>query len=109
MSIHQKVWGYEEWLENNELYCCKKLYLKEGYRCSNHMHKIKDETFIVEKGCVLIECDGKFETFTTGQSIRIKPGVYHRFEGMSDSVILEVSTQHLDEDSYRKTQSEKVR
>jgi len=49
----KKIWGSEEWLVNNELYCCKILNLKKGYRCSIHYHKDKDETFYVLKGIVL--------------------------------------------------------
>jgi len=108
MEIVEKVWGNEVWVVNNELYCFKRLTLKKNYQCSLHCHKIKDETFIIEEGEVTMECDDKNITMRSGDKIRIKPNEYHRFTGITDSVILEISTTHSDEDSYRKTESGKV-
>src|SRR3989338_8926171 len=44
VKIVPKVWGQEQWLVNNEKYCGKKMLIKDGYYCSYHKHKIKDET-----------------------------------------------------------------
>jgi len=49
-----KIWGGEEWIVNNHLYCGKKLLLKKDHHCSFHYHKDKHETFYVECGRVLI-------------------------------------------------------
>lgn len=116
METHEKVWGHEDWIVNNELYCFKKLHLKKGYRCSMHHHKIKDETFIVHSGKVLLEYQakwgGKLKTssrvMTTGDRMRIPPGLEHRFTGLEDSVIYEISTHHIEEDSYRSEPSGSV-
>lgn len=43
----------------------------------------------------------KFFVMVPGESIRIKPHTYHSFVGLEDSVIIEVSTNHKDIDSYR--------
>jgi mannose-6-phosphate isomerase-like protein (cupin superfamily) len=104
----KKVWGEEKWIVNNELYCYKKLYLYAGYRCSFHMHKIKDETFIIESGLVGMEYGDEYKKMFKGDQVRIKPNVYHRFTGITDSVIIEISTTHSDDDSYRKTESEMI-
>ena len=58
IEIYPKVWGEEHWIVNKE-YCGKKLVLKKGFRCSMHFHKIKDETFYVISGKVLIELGTK--------------------------------------------------
>ena len=50
-----KLWGAEKWLVNNEIYCAKELILVNGYQCSLHYHKIKDETFYILEGEVEIE------------------------------------------------------
>ena len=93
---------------NNELYCFKKLNLKKDYRCSLHHHKIKDETFIVHSGKVLLETPSvQFEMYV-GDTYRIKPNEEHRFTGLEDSVIYEISTTHMEEDSYRTVESGKV-
>ena len=103
-----KVWGEEEILVSNELYAAKYMKLKQNYRCSIHMHKIKDETFKVLSGVVLLLHNDIETTLVKGMTVRIKPGEYHRFTGITNAVILEVSTQDTPEDSYRKTKSEKV-
>jgi len=109
VKIVKKIWGREEWIVNNDLYCFKKLFLNKGYQCSYHCHKIKDETFIIKHGKVIIELDGMDFNLVPGDSIRIKPGQYHRFTGIKNSVIYEVSTTHREEDSYRKTKSGRVK
>jgi len=95
-----KVWGKEIWLANYD-YCGKLLILKKGFRCSMHYHKNKDETFYINKGKVLMETDGKKSIMLQGDSIRLTPGMKHRFTGLEDSEIIEFSTHHEDEDSYR--------
>ena len=103
MTEHKKVpkvWGSEEWIVNYD-YCGKKLILKRGFRCSMHYHKKKDETFYIYKGKVLMEANNKKRIMKEGDSIRITPGVKHRFTGLEDSEIIEFSTHHEDSDSYR--------
>jgi len=99
-KIVQKAWGHEEWIVNRQ-YCGKKLVLKKGFRCSMHHHKNKDETFYITKGQVLIEVDGKSKVMMPGDSILIMQLTKHRFTGLEDSEIIEFSTHHEDEDSYR--------
>ena len=111
MKIVPKVWGEEHWIVNNDKYCGKKLVLKKGFRCSIHHHKIKDETFYIIKGKVLMEfgenCEKK-KVMKPGDSMHIPPNLWHRFTGIEDSEIIEFSTKHMEEDSYRKMQSGKV-
>jgi quercetin dioxygenase-like cupin family protein len=110
MKIVDKVWGAEHWIVNNELYCAKKLFVKKGWQCSYHYHKIKDETFYVETGCVLLEVgDGGHidvgviirQSLKPGDIVHLTPGRPHRFTGIEDSIILEISTHHDDDDVVR--------
>jgi len=103
----EKVWGSEEWIVNRQ-YCGKFLNLKKSYRCSMHHHKNKDETFFILKGKVLMEVDGKTKIMNIGDSQLIEPNQKHRFTGLKDSRILEISTHHEDGDSYRDEESGKV-
>ncbi len=105
--FHPKVWGGEYWIVNKE-YCGKKMVLKKGYRCSIHHHKIKDETFLVISGKVLMEIEGEKKILYVGDKQYIPIGVKHRFTGLEDSEIVEFSTHHIENDSYRDTQSGKV-
>src|SRR3989338_8144132 len=110
MSEHKevpKVWGKEVWIVNKD-YCGKKLVLNKGYRCSIHHHKIKDETFYIIKGKVLLEANNKSAIMLPGDSILIEPKTKHRFTGLEDSEIIEFSTHHEDSDSYRDELSGKI-
>ena len=49
-----KGWGYEKWIVNNKMYCGKLLFFDEGKRCSWHYHKLKDETFYLQSGRILL-------------------------------------------------------
>ncbi len=104
---HEKIWGFEQWLENNDKYCCKILKLNKGYQCSLHYHAVKDEMFLVTKGRVRMEVDGKIKHMHVGNFVRILPGVKHRFMGIEDSEIVEVSTHHEEDDSHRIEKSRK--
>jgi len=100
-----KVWGSEVWMANTDMYCGKLLYLKKGKRSSIHYHKNKDETFYIHSGRVLMELweDDKHENkiMEEGEVLRLRPNTKHRFSGLEDSLIIETSTHHEEEDSYR--------
>ncbi len=100
IEIHPKLWGEEHWIVNKE-YCGKKLVLKRGFRCSIHWHEIKDEVFFVTKGKVLMEVNGKVRVMTPGDKQYIAPLNKHRFSGLEDSELIEFSTTHREDDSYR--------
>ena len=101
-EIHRvpKVWGEEHWIVNRE-YCGKKLILRRGYRCSLHYHKNKDEVFYVISGRLLLQYGETARVLEVGDHQHIAPGVPHSFWGIADAEIIEFSTHHEDEDSYR--------
>ena len=101
IKIVNKIWGKEYWIHNDKKYCGKKLILNKGKRCSLHHHKIKDETFYVQGGKVLMELNKIERVMGIGDAIEIPRGKLHRFSGLENSVIFEFSTQHFDKDSYR--------
>jgi mannose-6-phosphate isomerase-like protein (cupin superfamily) len=107
ITVYPKVWGEEHWIVNRD-YCGKKLVLWKGYRCSIHHHKVKDETFYVIKGRVLMEVNGEQRVLKTGDKQHIQIGDRHRFTGLDDSEMIEFSTHHKEDDSYRDTSSEKI-
>lgn len=108
-KIVPKVWGHEEWIVNNDLYCGKRLVLRNGWQCSMHRHLVKDETFYVAEGVVLLEVGNLFDishTLFPGDSYRITPGTWHRFSAPAGSaVIYEFSTRHDDADVERREES----
>lgn len=107
-DIHKKGWGHELWIVNNEKYCGKILHLKKGKKCSWHFHKLKDETFYLQSGKLLIHYgnEDSIELSNTvelnpGESMHIYPGLRHRMIALEDSDLFEFSTQHFDSDSHR--------
>lgn len=48
-----------------------------------------------------MEVDGREKIMAEGDAVRIKPNTKHRFSGLVDSVIIEISTHHEESDSYR--------
>lgn len=107
MNFVSKRWGWESWIVNNDLYCGKLIFIKKGKWLSYHCHKIKTETLYVNKGSVYFSW-GDEEMRTTGllqegEAFQVSPFSYHQIEAIEDTVIIEFSTTHSDEDSYRET------
>lgn len=102
-----KGWGYELWIANNEKYCGKILHIEDKKKCSDHYHLVKTESFYIIKGVVTMRIrhrDGTREEFLMkeGDVLEVPPGLMHQFEAINgDADIMEVSTTHRDEDSYR--------
>jgi quercetin dioxygenase-like cupin family protein len=105
---HPKGWGYELWIANSNLYCGKILVFFKGKKFSWHFHEIKDETFYVISGEVLLRWgwsdsleSANVKSMTKGEVFHVPQGMRHQLEAVSDSQIMEVSTHHVEEDSIR--------
>ena len=102
-----KGWGQEVVFENNELYCGKLLCFKAGAKFSMHYHLIKDETWYVQEGTFIYRfidtrnADVVETTLKKGDCVRQKPGTPHQLEAITEGIIFEVSTHHIESDSYR--------
>ena len=104
-AVVPKLWGREEWIVNNEKYCGKKLIFNQGFSCSLHFHKIKEESFYILSGKVfleLVDSNKRFNRVMNPRDIHhIKIGVWHRLTALTDAEVMEFSTHHQDDDSYR--------
>jgi hypothetical protein len=106
-EVITKGWGSELIFANNEKYCGKLLNFNKGSRFSMHFHLLKDETWYLNSGKILLRWidttnASKHELIlTAGDVWRNKPCEPHQVEALEDSVIFEVSTTHYDNDSYR--------
>jgi mannose-6-phosphate isomerase-like protein (cupin superfamily) len=112
VKLVDKEWGHEEWIANTPAYCGKKLVFKGGYQCSMHHHKIKDETFYIQSGTVVLDTEyngvSERRVMGTGDTMHILPNMWHRITALTPAEVLEFSTLHRDEDSYRKSTSGKA-
>ena len=108
----EKEWGYEIWLANNkeENYCSKILFIEKNKSTSMHYHLKKHETMHILKGALMIDSLAdrhsqayKFSvTSEEGESVEIERGRAHKLIAHhEDTTIIEASTFHEDEDSYR--------
>jgi len=97
-----KPWGYEIWLELNEFYAFKLIFMKKGFQSSLQSHEFKYETNFVIEGTaeVLLENEeGNLisNVYNTGNGWSVPIGKKHRVIAKEDYKALEVSTPHLDD------------
>ena len=111
-SLHinfvSKGWGFEKWIVNTEEYCGKLLYFAKSKKCSWHYHKLKDETFYIQSGKILLKysdsddiSDANEIILNKGDKFHIYRGLRHQMFALEDTELFEFSTQHFDEDSHR--------
>lgn len=96
-QIVDKPWGREIWYAHEEHYAGKILEVKKGCALSLQKHERKIETMYLQSGRILYHLNGTEFEFLPGSCLTIRPGDVHRVEALEDSVILEVSTPHLDD------------
>lgn len=121
-----KGWGSEIWIVNKPEYCGKYLYINKDKKLSMHYHELKDETFLISKGLVELtyyedETLDKFlkrwrdverlvkskriqrTLLEVGDTFHIPVRMRHSLKGVEfvESLIVEFSTQHFEEDSLR--------
>jgi quercetin dioxygenase-like cupin family protein len=104
----EKGWGYELWIVNKTEYCGKLLFIEKDKKVSWHYHILKDETFYVQSGKILLKYSNEDDIekaseviLNKGDSFHIPRGLRHRMIGIEDTELFEFSTEHFDSDSYR--------
>lgn len=103
-----KGWGFEKWIVNNTEYCGKLLYFVKGKKCSWHYHILKDETFYIQSGKLILSYSDEDNLETAnkkvlrkGDHFHICRGLRHQMYALEDTELFEFSTQHFDDDSIR--------
>ena len=84
----------------NREYAKKILVQLKGQSHPLHMHKLKEETFLVLHGVLDIELDGAKHTLRPGEQITVLPGAWHQFSTETGCVFEEISTTAYKSDSY---------
>ena len=107
-----KPWGHETIWADTALYVGKVLHIKAGHSLSVQYHNLKDETIHLLSGTMIYRVGTedrgpKTETASApkleivelkaGESFRNEPGTIHQMEAVTDCVLLEASTPHLDD------------
>lgn len=105
MKIVNKPWGKEEWIELNDKYCYKRIYINAGYKTSYQYHNYKRETNYIISGEaeVWLENDEGIvekKIMKSGDFFNVVPPKKHRVIALTDIILQEVSTPEVD-DVYR--------
>jgi mannose-6-phosphate isomerase len=111
VRVVPKPWGHETIWANTDLYVGKVLHIKAGHSLSVQYHNLKDETIHLLSGTMIYRVgndDGRSKMevgvpqlreveLKAGESFRNEPGTIHQMEAVTDCVLLEASTPHLDD------------
>ena len=100
-TIH-KPWGREEWLELNDRYCYKRIYINAGYKTSYQYHHFKRETNYIISGQAEIWLENdegivEKKIMGPGEYFNVTPPKKHRVIAITDIILQEVSTPEVDD------------
>jgi mannose-6-phosphate isomerase len=98
----EKPWGWELVWAEADAYVGKLLFVKAGEALSLQYHEVKDEAWLVREGVARLELAREGEELQTieireGDALHYPPGTLHRVTAVEDTLIVEVSTPHLDD------------
>ncbi len=96
MNKSGKIWGATQELFHKNNVEIHRIEIQKNTRCSKHKHEHKYNIFFVESGKILVkEWKNDYnlidETIlTVGEICSIKPGNFHEFHGLEDSIVYEI-------------------
>jgi len=98
----EKPWGWELIWAHADAYVGKLLFVRAGQSLSLQYHERKDESWLVQEGRASLELGelgGELATteIGPGDAFRYRPGTVHRVTAIEDTLVVEVSTPHLDD------------
>lgn len=107
-----KPWGHELWINGQHpCYALKEIFIKAGTKTSFQYHNFKQETNVLFEGNAMLHfksdpavandavtpADSGAVRIDPVSSIDVMPGTLHRLEAMTDILLYETSTPHLDD------------
>lgn len=107
-----KPWGHELWLnEQHPCYALKEIFIKKGTKTSLQYHNFKRETNLLIDGTAKLHFkkdqniknenvsikDISQSQLTNISTIDVVPKILHRLEAVTDILLYETSTPHLDD------------
>ena len=102
-SLGHRDWGTEELLElSSGKWSLKKLFIKKGFKGGLQFHRKKDEGGYLMQGKLKIRHVDSLNNIkeiilSSGESFRFPPKCIHQEEALTDCIIIEVSTPHLND------------
>lgn len=96
-----KPWGYEVIWAETDHYVGKVLHINKDHKLSRQYHVLKEETFMVQKGEMILEIGEpsniQVYNLETGDVFHCAPNTIHRMIAVTDVDVIEVSTPQLDD------------
>ena len=108
MKVHGKIWGKTQEIFKNSNFELHRIEVKKGGYCSKHKHTHKFNAFYIEKGKLKISIyqtnyDLVDDTIAnTGDLTIVKPGMYHEFEALEDTICYEIYWVDLNHDDIER-------
>ena len=104
-KVVSKPWGFELWFAYDETlpYALKILCVKKGMKMSLQYHKEKTEHHVLFAGQIKLHYQSSktekivSQIFSEGAVIQVLPLAKHRIEAVSDALLFEVSSNHLED------------
>jgi len=95
-----KPWGWELVWAETDGYVGKLLFVRAGESLSLQYHEVKDESWLVQEGRATLELGEGGEPLegfeiAPGDAYRFRPRTVHRVTAVEDTLVVEVSTNHL--------------
>ena len=84
----------------NREYCKKLIVMLAGQNHPAHFHKLKEETFHIQFGEIIMRLDGEEKTCRAGDLILVPRGAQHSFSTKNGVIFEEISSTHYVNDSY---------
>jgi mannose-6-phosphate isomerase-like protein (cupin superfamily) len=93
----EKPWGYEIRFATTDRYAGKVLFIKAGHQLSLQYHEVKDEAFYVQEGTLelVLGKEQRAIRLGPGEGRHLPAGTIHRYRGVTDVLMFEVSTPEL--------------
>ena len=101
-DLGKRDWGKEELLAFSSKMDDEKLFIKKGSKERLQYHHLKDEGGFIVYGSMLVRFDDGKGSLTSkvlkeGSSFRFPPNCIHQEEALTDVLIIECSTPHLND------------
>lgn len=96
MKTQGKVWGVTQELIKGSVFEVHRIEIKRKGYCSLHRHIHKNNMFFVESGLIEVEVHkNDYDLVDTtvlraGQMTIVKPGEFHKFIAIEDSIVYEI-------------------
>lgn len=84
----------------NREYCKKLIVMLPGQSHPAHFHQLKEETFHVQHGEMVMTLDGKEQKYKAGDLILVPRGSKHSFTTAHGVIFEEISSTHFKNDSF---------